>query len=130
MKTIIWAALQPMSVLEQIDRMLPNLIDEDELRFVPGRYKYRRGLKKAGRAHDCSTTVAAGMALVTIGILMLIPGPVDLLFGLTGSAIGGMIGGPGGAALGFAIGLAIYNVMAVVVIVIGVVMIVAGLMGL
>ena len=127
MKIQTWASMQPISVLERIDLMLPNLIDEDDLLVMPGRYKYRRGLKK--QTHRKST-VAKGFALVTIGILMLIPGPVDLAFMAVGGAIGGFIGGPAGAAMGAMVGLAIYNIAAVVVIVIGVTLIVAGLLGL
>lgn len=129
MKTIVWAALQSMSTLEVIDRMLPDIIDESELERSPGRFKYRRGLKKAGRAYDRSTTVATGLALVTVGILMLIPGPVDVAFALAGATIGGILGGPGGAAMGALIGIVIYNAIAIAVVVTGIVLIVAGLLG-
>ena len=124
MKIQTWASLQPISVLEQIDLMLPNLIDEDNLMVMPGRYKYRRGLKKnsAGKS-----TSAQGVALVTIGILMLIPGPVDLAFATAGAAIGGFVGGPAGAAIGAMIGLVVYNAIAIVVIVVGITLILAGM---
>jgi hypothetical protein len=127
MKTIVWAAMQSHSVLEQVDRMLPALIDEDDLDRVPGRFRYRRGLKKSTRK---GSTTTVGIALVTIGILMLIPGPVDLTFFAIGAAIGGFLGGPAGAAMGGAIGLAFYNIVALVVVIVGVVLIVAGLLGL
>lgn len=127
MKIQTWACLQPMSVLEQIDLMLPNLIDEDNLLVMPGRYKYRRGLKKSSSR---KSTTAQGIALVTIGILMLIPGPVDLAFMAVGASVGGMIGGPAGAAVGSMVGLAIYNIAAVLVIIVGVILIVGGLLGL
>ncbi len=126
MKIQTWACLQAMSTLEQIDLMLPNLIDEDNLLVMPGRYKYRRGLKKSSSR---KSTTATGFALVTIGILMLIPGPVDLAFAAAGAAIGGYLGGPAGAALGAMIGLVVYNAIAVVVIVVGITLIVAGLLG-
>ncbi len=126
MKIQTWAALQPLSVLEQIDRMLPNLIDEDDLMVMPGRYKYRRGLKKTSSKRS---TVGMGVALVTIGILMLIPGPVDLAFAAAGAAIGGYIGGPAGAAIGAMVGLVVYNAIAVVVVIVGITLIVAGLLG-
>ncbi len=115
-----------MPILEQIDRMLPHLIDEDDLMVMPGRYKYRRGLKKSSSR---KSTTAMGVALVTIGILMLIPGPVDLAFAAAGAAIGGYIGGPAGAAIGAMIGLVVYNVIAVVVVIVGITLIVAGLLG-
>ena len=127
MKVQVWASFQEMSVLEQVDRMCPHLVNEDDLLVMPRRYKFRRGLDKGTNR---KSTVAKGVALVTIGILMLIPGPVDLAFAMAGGAIGGFIGGPAGAAAGSVIGLAIYNIFAVVVIVVGVTMIVAGLLGL
>lgn len=126
MKVRTWASLQAMSTLEQIDLMLPRLVDEDDLLVMPGRYKYRRGLKKK---NSRKSTVAKGVALVTIGILMLIPGPVDLAFMAVGATIGGYIGGPAGAALGAMIGLAIYNVVAVAVVIVGITLIVVGLLG-
>jgi hypothetical protein len=126
MKTIVWAAMQSMSTLEQVDRMLPDLIDETELKNSPGRYRYRRGLNKSSSK---KSTTAMGIALVTVGILMLIPGPVDLAFAGAGAAIGGYIAGPAGAAMGAVIGLAIYNVMAVIVVIVGITLIVAGLLG-
>jgi len=126
MKIQAWASLQAMSTLEQIDLMLPNLIDEDNLLVMPGRYKYRRGLKKGSSR---KSTTAQGIALVTIGILMLIPGPVDLAFATAGAAIGGYLGGPAGAALGAVIGLVVYNAIAIAVIAVGITLIVAGLLG-
>ena len=126
MKIQTWASMQAMSTLEQIDLMLPNLIDEDNLLVMPGRYKYRRGLKKSSSR---KSTTAQGIGLVTIGILMLIPGPIDLAFATAGAAIGGYLGGPAGAALGAMIGLVVYNAIAIVVIVVGITLIVAGLLG-
>jgi hypothetical protein len=116
-----------MEVLEQVDRMLPGLLDEDDLQYMLGRYKFRRGLKKAGRAYDASTTIGTGVALVTIGVLMLIPGPVDALFAVAGGAAAGYFFGPGAVVTGAIIGVAIYNIAAVAVIVVGVVVIVSGL---
>jgi hypothetical protein len=128
MKIQVWASLQEMSVLEQVDLMLPDLVDEDDLLVMPGRF--RRGLKKVAQVYERTTTFAAGVSLVTIGMLMLVPGPVDFAFAMAGATIGGYIGGPAGATAGAVIGLVIYNVLAIVVIIAGVVMIVSSLFGL
>ena len=117
MKTIVWAALQSLSTLEQVDRMLPDLIDETELKNSPGRYRYRRGLQKTSNRK--SLTKVIGLALITIGIMMLIPGPVDLAFAAVGATIGGTLGGPVGAVIGGIVGVILYNVMALAMIAIG-----------
>ncbi len=130
MKTIVWASLQSLEVLEKVDLMLPDIIDEDQIQFMPMRYKFKRGLKKVGRAYERTSTFGAGLALVTIGIMMLVPGPVDFALAVVGYTIGSAIGGPVGGAIGAAVAVALYNILAVVVIVVGVVMMISGLLGL
>tara|TARA_B100000519_G_scaffold135134_1_gene116722 strand:+ start:1271 stop:1675 length:405 start_codon:yes stop_codon:yes gene_type:complete len=129
----IWTATTSPDVLEQIDRMLPHLIDDDEMRRILERNRRfrsnsgRGGTRRSTRGNQ--GTRALGVSLVVMGIAMLIPGPVDLAFVAAGAAIGGFFGGPAGAALGAKIGLIVYNAAAVAVVIAGLVLIVASYLG-
>lgn len=90
MKTVVWASMQSLDVLQVIDLMLPNLVDEDEVEgFVRKQKSYgtsrtrgRSNVQRSGRA-------VVGVALVAIGIAMVIPGPMYGVMFMTGMRLGG-----------------------------------------
>ncbi len=114
MKIVVWASLQTLNVLQRIDLMLPDIIDVDDVetfhrkRMSRGSRSVRSNVQRKGRA-------VTGVALVTLGIAMLVPGPVDLFLFTAGTAVGSAIGIPW---LGVA-AVTIYNVLAIVMIVVG-----------
>ena len=123
----IFAAITPGDILEEIDLMLPGLIDQSEISKIQSRnFKFRQS---RGKGNQKKSSRALGISLVILGAAMLIPGPVDLAFAAAGGAIGGFLGGPAGAATGAMIGLAIYNIAAVIVITIGIVIIIGSFIG-
>ena len=116
MNPVVWASMQSPDILECVDRMIPGLVQEKDVEELP------RRIQDNVRAMSRSSTLAMGLTLVGVGVAMLVPGPVDAAF----AAVGLYFGGPTGAV----IGVAIYNIMAVIVIAAGVILIVAGLLGL
>ena len=133
MKTVVWAALQSMETLEQVDRMLPGLVDESELDRMPRFYRYRRGIKKFGqksaRALQRAENIGAGISLVWLGCMMLIPGPGDFIAAGVGGAVAGYFFGAGAVATGMILAVAFVNLIAVAIIVVGVYLIAKGLFG-
>ena len=123
MNRIVWAEMQSMDVLQQVDVMLPNLvnIDEEERRWHGDRYRRARQSKdslsteKRGKGK-----VVLGVSLVAAGVTALVfPGNafmaarIQQAFALTGMAIGGLFG-PQGAAAGWGIGMIAGGVVAAV----------------
>lgn len=123
----VYAAITPGDILERVDLMLPGLVDQSEIKKIQDRnFRFRQS---RGKGNSKKSTRALGISLVLLGIAMAIPGPIDLAFAATGAAIGGWLGGPAGAATGAIIGVAIYNIAAVVVITIGIVLIIGSFIG-
>jgi hypothetical protein len=114
MNLVVWASLQRLDVLERIDLMLPDIIDEDDVQTFH-RKRYSNNSRSLRTNRQRSGRAAVGVALVTIGTLMLVPGPVDVFLLTAGTAVGSAVGIPW---LGMA-ALAIYNVLAIAMIVIG-----------
>ncbi len=114
MKLVVWASLQRLDVLERVDLMLPSIIDEDDVDTMH-RKRYSNNSRSLRTNRQRSGRAAVGVALVTLGIAMLVPGPVDLILLSGGSAVGTAVGLPW---LGVA-ALVIYNILAIAMIVVG-----------
>ena len=107
-------------VLEAVDRLIPDYIEKNKNRV--GRY-VRRG-RPVLAAYDKFNTFAAGVSLVTLGVILLAPGPGDAIASLAGGMIAGYFFGASATGTGVLIALAIVNIIPIVMIVVGIGMIV------
>ena len=92
MNVPVWASMQNLDVLEQIDRMIPDLVSErDWEEFRRKKLRQRRG-HGTSRQRSLTWRHVLGTILVFIGILMLFPGPSDIVVAGVGFTTGIALG--------------------------------------
>lgn len=88
MNPVLWASMQPLEVVLQVDLMLPELVDEEQLELL----EVIRPIKE--RAIDNTwfqNIVANGGVLTAVGLtILMIPDPI--IYGI-GFTFGGPLGG-------------------------------------
>jgi len=118
MNPVLWAQMQSLDVLESVERMIPDLCDEEDFikYYSVERLRDVQGLrqdKKYGKEK-----VAVGISLVGLGVsALLMPGnaaaarAIQLTFQLGGAYIGSFFG-PQGGLIGFGIGTIVGGIVA------------------
>ena len=88
MNPVLWAAMQSQDVLQQVDLMLPDLVDEKDLELWQFIQPFKGEVLESSWLQNA---IDSGGVLTYVGVTMLmVP---DALIYATGSYFGGPIGG-------------------------------------
>ena len=127
MNVPVWASMQNLDVLEQIDRMIPDLVSEKDFEEVRRKkLRRRRGYRSSRVDTGFSFWRAVGSLLVIVATIALIPGPSDYAAAVAGFAAGASIG----AAMGGGLVTVLAGVAGAVVFVVSINLVALGLLAL
>ena len=127
MNVPVWASMQNLDVLEQIDRMIPDLVSEKEFEEVRRKkLRRRRGHRTSRVDTGFSFWKAVGSILVIVATIALIPGSSDYAAAVAGFAAGASIG----AAMGGGLVTVLAGVAGAVVFVVSINLVALGLLAL
>ena len=126
MNISVWASQQNLDVLEQIDRMIPDLVSEKDFEEVRRKKLRQRRGHKTPRESGYSFWRALGSLLVIIATIALMPGPADYTAAVAGFAAGASIG----AAMGGGLVTVLGGVIGAVVFVVAINVVALGLLAL